>query len=112
MRALASSPCAVLLALAASSLLAQPPADLWSGFDGESYELIEDAAGVSARRARRRGARAASPRRLVYYLPNNRRELVTITVNFRAPETGGLWDRYDRLLRDGLEPLPAEDPSP
>ncbi len=48
---------------------------------------------------------AASPRRLVYYLPNNRRELVTITVNFRAQETGGLWDRYDRVLRDGLELL-------
>ncbi len=50
---------------------------------------------------------AGAPRRLVYYLENNRRELVTINVNFRAVETGGFWDRYDRVVRDGLELLPA-----
>jgi len=70
----------------------------------------ETASGLRGRRAMH--GPAASPQRLVYYLENNRRrELVTITVNFRAAETGGFWDRYDRVLRDGLEPLQTKPPS-
>jgi hypothetical protein len=47
---------------------------------------------------------AGAPRRLLYYLTNARGELVSIDVQFRQLETGGFWDRYDQVLRDGLQP--------
>lgn len=46
---------------------------------------------------------AGAPRRLLYYLINARGELVSIDVQFRQFETSGFWDRYDRVLREGLE---------
>jgi hypothetical protein len=62
------------------------------------------AEGVEGRRAL--FGLAGAPRRLLYYLRNPAGELVRIDVGFRAFDTGGYWDRYDRVLRHGLERLP------
>ena len=83
-------------------------------FERRLHTLVEETGWATASGLRGRRAMfgfAGAPRRLVYYLPNNRRELVTINVNFRDAESGGFWDRYDRLLRDGLEPLQSKPPS-
>jgi hypothetical protein len=77
---------------------------LWS-----LHSLVEETGWTTASGLRGRRAIfgfAGAPRRLVYYLANRRGELVTIDVRFHVIESGGFWDRYDRLLRDGLE-LPA-----
>lgn len=78
------------------------------------HSLIEEASWTAASGLRGRRAMfgvAAAPRRLVYYFANHRGELVTIDTRFHVFESGGFWDRYDRLLRDGLELLPAASPA-
>jgi hypothetical protein len=82
---------------------------LWS-----LHTILEETGWVSASGLRGRRAIfgfAGAPRRLVYYLENHRRELVTINVRFHLVESGGFWDRYDRVLRDGLELLQAKPAS-
>ncbi len=83
---------------------------LWS-----LHSAIEETGWVTASGLHGRRAMfglAGAPRRLVYFLANRRGELVTIDTQFRVIESGGFWDRYDRLLRDGLELLAGDAPGP